>query len=251
MIMIHFEVKGIGKTVVFIHGFMENNKIWNDFASILSETHQVVTLDLAGHGKSQNYRSINTMEDFAEDVIEVLNHLNIVKATFIGHSMGGYICLAIADLFSQYIEKLILVNSTSLPDSKEKKVQRLKVIPTIHRNFPLFVKLSIPMLFSDELRPLLINELNILKDIALETSIEGIEAALKGMRDRLDRTAIFYDLNYPILILNGIKDKTIDIELFKTIIPERENITVKNLNCAHVIFMEQKEEFSRLITEFI
>ena len=249
--MLHHEIKGKGKTVVFIHGFMENLKIWTPFTDLFSATHQVLTIDLAGHGKSENNRFENSMEDFAEDVIEVLKAHSITKATFIGHSMGGYTVLAITELYTQFVEQFILVNSTSLPDSKEKKEQRLKVIPTVNRNFNLFVGLSVPMLFSEELKPHLQQEIEALKAIALETSIEGVEAALKGMRNRPDRTSVLYDANCPILIINGSKDQTIDVELFQTVIPDQENIKVVNLDCGHAAFIERKEEFIHLLTDFI
>lgn len=249
--MLHFEVKGEGKTIVFIHGFMENSKIWRETISSFIETHQIVTIDLAGHGKSKQSREINTIEDMADEVIEVLDYLQITSATFVGHSMGGYVNLALAEVYPHYVDKLVFVNSTSLPDSKEKKEQRLKVIPTVHKNFPLFVRLSIPMLFSEELKPNLQSEMEELKSIALETSIEGVEASLKGMRDRPDRTSVLYDADYPILIINGNKDETINVELFETVIPNKENINVVKLNCGHVAFMEQKEEFTETLLSFI
>jgi len=249
--MLHYEVVGQGKSLVFLHGFMENHKIWLPLVSELSKNFQMVLIDLSGHGKSKTIRSINTIEDMADDVIEVLNHLQIHHASFIGHSMGGYVGLAIAEVYPQLMEKLVLVNSTTLPDTKEKKEQRLKVIPTIHRNYALFVKLSIPMLFSEELKPHLQNEMNGLKSIALETSIDGVEAALKGIRERPDRTFVLYDSNFPILILNGTKDTTIDVELFETTIPEKENIKVISLDCGHVAFIERKDAFIYHLTTFL
>jgi len=249
--MLHYEVAGQGKSIVFLHGFMENSKIWNPFVSLFSETHQVITIDLTGHGKSLTQNETNSIETMADDVIELVKHLGVEQATFVGHSMGGYVSLALAEVYPQFVDKVVLVNSTTLPDSNEKKEQRLKVIPTIHKNFSLFVRLSIPMLFAEELKPKMIDEMELLKTIALENSINGIEAALRGMRERPDRTSILYDLDKPFLIINGTKDTTIDVELFKTVIPEKENILVKNLNCGHVAFMEQKEEFIAVLKSFI
>lgn len=249
--MINFDVKGTGSPLVFIHGFMENSKIWNDYVSLFSRTHQTITIDLDGHGKSQNLRPVNTMEDFADDVIEVLNHLKITNATFIGHSMGGYVILALCEVYPQVVNKVVLINSTSLPDNAEKKEHRLKMIPTIERNFSLFLKLSIPMLFSETLKPQLQNEINLLKDIAAETSTEGIKAAIYGMRDRPDRTSVFYDNLFPFLIINGTEDKTIAVDLFTTIIPTNNKIKVANLACGHVAFWEQKEIVTQLICDFI
>ena len=211
----------------------------------------MITIDLAGHGNSKNFRTTNTMIDFADDIVEVLNHLKISSATFIGHSMGGYVILALCEVYPQFVNKVVLINSTSLPDNPEKKEQRLKIIPTIKQNFPLFIKLSIPMLFSEGLKSQLQNEINQLKEIASETSIEGIEATIFGMRNRPNRTSVFYDYNFPFLIINGKFDKTIDVHLFNTIIPTKENIIIENLDSGHVAFWEQKEKVIQLLTNFI
>ncbi len=249
--MINFEVKGTGNPLVFIHGFMENRKIWNDYVSLLSATHQIITIDLDGHGESQNLRAVNTMDDFADDVIEVLNHLKITNATFIGHSMGGYVILALCEVYPQVVNKVVLINSTSLPDNAQKREHRLKMIPTVERNFSLFLKLSIPMLFSNKLKSKLQDKINLLSEIAAETSIEGIKAAIYGMRDRPDRTSVFYDNHFPFLIINGTEDKTIDVDLFTTVIPTNNNIKVANLACGHVAFWEQQEIVAQLICDFI
>lgn len=249
--MLHYEIFGEGNPLVFLHGFMENHKIWTDFIPTFSSSHQVILIDLSGHGKSKTTREKNTIEDMADDVIDVLKHLQIQSATFIGHSMGGYVTLAIAEVYPQFVDKVVLVNSTTLPDNAEKKEQRLKVIPTIHRNYPMFVKLSIPMLFSETLKPQLTEEMNRLKAIALETSIQGVEAALRGIRERPDRTAVLYDADFLILIINGTKDTTIDVELFETVIPQKENIIIQQLDCGHVAFMERKDEFEQHLIQFV
>lgn len=249
--MLYHQVIGQGKAIVLLHGFMENSRIWNDFVLHFSKTHQLIMIDLPGHGKSRQIDEINYMESLADNIVGILRFLEIKKASFIGHSMGGYVSLAIGEIYPQLVEKIILVNSTSLPDSYEKREQRLKVIPTVQRNFPLFVRLSIPMLFNDEEKSNLQEEMNYLKEIALETSIEGIEASLKGMRDRPDRTFVLYDLDIPILVINGTKDRTINVDLFETVIPEKANIKIVRLDCGHVAFLEKKKQFIDTVTMFI
>ena len=245
--MLHYNCTGSGNPLIFLHGFMENSCIWESFISPFSKNNMVITIDLPGHGKSPIYNEVNTVDFMADKVIEILEFLNLTSATFIGHSMGGYVCLAIADQYPQFVNKTILVNSTSLPDSEAKKEQRLKVIPTIKRNYPTFVRLSIPLLFAENLE----NEMEQLKQIALNNPIEGIISALRGIKDRADRTNVFYDVKQPFLILNGIHDTTIDFELFESIIPNLDHINIKKLNCAHVAFFEQRENFIDEVKKFI
>ena len=88
------------------------------------------------------------MNHQAEMVKAVLNHLKLRKYIFIGHSMGGYIALAFAHLFPVTIKGLCLMNSTALPDSTEKKINRDRAINAVKQNHKTFVRIAIPMLFS-------------------------------------------------------------------------------------------------------
>ena len=118
---VHFTISGKGSAIVLLHGFLENNTMWNEITKVLSKRNKVICIDLLGHGKTENHGYIHTMEDQAEMVKAVLNHLHLRKYIIIGHSMGGYIALAYSKLFPQNIKGLCLMNSTALPDSEEKK----------------------------------------------------------------------------------------------------------------------------------
>lgn len=66
-------------------------------------------------------------------MIEVLDELKLEKATFVGHSMGGYVACALADLFPERVENIVLINSSTLPDDEAKKNQRLKACETARK----------------------------------------------------------------------------------------------------------------------
>src|SRR6478672_12328590 len=97
-ISVNYTDTGKGTAVVLLHGFLENSTMWNDFVPELSKKYRVITIDLLGHGQTQPLNYVQTMEDNADMVLSVLNELRIRKAIFAGHSMGGYIALAFADL---------------------------------------------------------------------------------------------------------------------------------------------------------
>ena len=90
---INYVVKGKGNTIVLLHGFLETLEMWNDLIPEFSKIHQVVSIDLLGHGQTGCLGYVHTMEDMAEAVFAVLEHLNIERAHFVGHSMGGYVTL--------------------------------------------------------------------------------------------------------------------------------------------------------------
>ncbi len=98
-IRVNYTSTGKGSAIVLLHGFLENSFMWNEIIPVLSKRNKVITVDLFGHGKTENLGYIHTMEEQATMVRSLLKTLNIRKATLIGHSMGGYVVLAFAELF--------------------------------------------------------------------------------------------------------------------------------------------------------
>jgi len=120
--MLNFEKKGDGKeTLVLLHGFMENISIWSDLEKHLSKDFTLLKIDLPGHGQSDILAEVHTMEMMAEEVKKVLDHQNLNKIHLLGHSMGGYVSLAFAEKFPEYLKSLTLFFSTYFPDDAEKK----------------------------------------------------------------------------------------------------------------------------------
>ena len=240
--MLFYENTGNGKPLVFLHGFLESHLIWNNLRKNLEKEAQIITIDLPGHGNSENSQKVNTMEEMAEKVIEVLDELNLEKATFIGHSMGGYVACALADLFPERVENIVLINSSTLPDDEAKKNQRLKACETARKNFNALVSFSMPTLFATHHRDQFKEELKFVKEIALKTPIEGVCAALKGMRERPDRSSILYDFKGGIYIIVGLNDETVNPELFLTLIPDLPNIHLYKFDGGHMAFIENYDE---------
>lgn len=240
--MLFYESIGNGKPLVFLHGFLESHKIWDRLKNDLKELYQIITIDLPGHGNSENLRDVNTMEEMAEEVIIVLDELKVRHATFIGHSMGGYVASALVDFFPERVENIVLVNSSTLPDDNAKKNQRLKACETARRNFNALVTFSMPTLFAAHHRDNYKEELKFVKEIALKTPIEGVCAALRGMRERPDRSSILYNFKGGIYIIVGMNDETVHPELFLTLIPDLPNIHLYKFDGGHMAYMENYED---------
>ncbi|HWS59814.1 MAG TPA: alpha/beta fold hydrolase, partial [Flavobacterium sp.] len=120
--------QGKGTAIVLLHGFLENQSMWNAYISDFSKKNRVITIDLLGHGATECLGYIHSMEDQADMIHHVLHDLKIRKAVFIGHSMGGYIALAFAELYPDSMKGLVLLNSTSRADSDERKINRDRAI---------------------------------------------------------------------------------------------------------------------------
>ncbi|MBG42814.1 MAG: alpha/beta hydrolase [Aequorivita sp.] len=187
---IHYETFGNGQAIVLIHGFLESATMWKPLIPQLSKNNFVITIDLPGHGNSGVIAETHSMELMAEVVDAVLQKLHISSATFIGHSMGGYVTLAYTELFSEKVDKIILLNSTPAADSEERKKNRNRALKVIDQNAKAYISMAIGNLFAEKSRENFTSEIETLKTEAYSFPVEGIKAAIKGMRDRKNRTAV-------------------------------------------------------------
>jgi pimeloyl-ACP methyl ester carboxylesterase len=247
---IEFETFGKGSAVVLLHGFLESSFMWKDIVPILSKKYKVVTLDLLGHGASENHGYIHSMEDQAEIVKSVLNHLKLRKYVIIGHSMGGYIALAFAKLFPKNVKGICLLNSTALPDSKEKKINRNRAIKAVKENYKTFIKIAVPMLFSEKNRTLLKKEIQNCINDALRMNPQGITAALEGMKIRKNQTKLYVNSSYPIHMVISKEDPALD---YTSLIHQTKNtkVTTSELPDGHMSYIENKTEVIKILSNFI
>ena len=247
---IHFKDFGKGKAIVLLHGFLENSTMWNDFINEWSRQNRILTIDLLGHGKSECLGYVHSMELMAEAVAEVLSHLKIKQATLIGHSMGGYVALAFAELYPNSVNGLCLMNSTSKPDSKDKQKNRDRTIDAVKHNHKTFIRVSISNLFRPKNRRIFLEEIKTVKKEALKTSLQSIIASLEGMKIRKDRQRVFRDGNFKKMIIISKKDPVLEYQsLIDQII--NTNIKVVELPDGHMSHIENKESFSYNIMHFI
>jgi pimeloyl-ACP methyl ester carboxylesterase len=93
-----FSDSGKGKAVVLLHGFLGSHKIWEQTINNLSTSYRVIAIDLPGHGNTECLGYAHSMDLMAKCVKSVLDSLRLKKYIIIGHSMGGYVGLAFADL---------------------------------------------------------------------------------------------------------------------------------------------------------
>lgn len=209
---IHFTAKGTGNPLIFLHGFLESSKIWKPFLPALVKKRQVVCIDLPGHGKSGNLGEVHIMELLADVVQKVLAHLNITKAGFVGHSMGGYVCLALLERFPLLFKNLILMNSTPEADSEEKKQNRERAVDLIKRNKSAYINMAISNLISPKNSRIYKAQLDELKRDALNFSKEGLIASLEGMKIRTCKVEMLKSHNMPKFIILGKEDLVLDVE---------------------------------------
>lgn len=250
---IEYEIKGkANRTVILLHGFLESHKVWNDYQKILSKHNTVISISLPGHGNSDCLGYIQSMEEMAESVKFVLRENKKRKAILIGHSMGGYVALAFADLFPDSVNGLCLFNSTAKPDSTEKKKFRDRAIEVVKKNHKLFIKEAIPNLFVGEKTSAIRGAIKRTLNISLSTPKQGIISSLEGMKIRSDREIIIKFAPYPVLCLAGKQDPIIpwkDLES-QSKLSEKGSFYLSEKG-GHMCFYEDKYPCLKALEKFI
>ena len=248
---VRYSDKGKGRVIVLLHGFLESLEVFDEFSTKLSKTFRVISIDLPGHGQTPTIGYLHTMELMAECAKAVLDSLGIRKYVVVGHSMGGYVALAFAELFPQNTIGLCLFHSTAMPDSEEKKKDRDRVAEIVKHDHTQFVSDLIPKLFAEENLSLLKEEVAKAKQIALDTPKEGIVAALKGMKERPSRELVLKNAKCPVLFIIGKKDVILAWEnlLLLTSLPKKSYQLVLE-HAGHMGFYEAPEETFKTLRKF-
>ncbi|GAA3570868.1 alpha/beta hydrolase [Snuella lapsa] len=247
---IHYTDTGKGKVVVLLHGFLENLTMWHVFIPELSKRNRIICIDLLGHGKTGCLGYVHTMEQMAEAVSAVLKHLKIRRSIFIGHSMGGYVALVFAEAHPDSLKGLCLMNSTSKADSPERKANRDRAILAVKQNHKTFIRMAISNLFRPKNRKIFSKEIRLVKQEALKTPVQGIIAALEGMKIRNDREVLLHFSPYRKMMIISKKDPVLNYnELIEQ--TKNTNVNVVEFPDGHMSHIENESLFLQKIMHFI
>ncbi|MCR4816084.1 MAG: alpha/beta hydrolase [Bacteroidales bacterium] len=240
------------RTIVLLHGFLQNLDVWSSFMLTYMRHLRVITIDLPGHGYSATYSDVHTMDFMANAVKCVLDHAEVEKCVLAGHSLGGYVALAFASRYGYMLNGLALIHSHAMSDNEEKRRQRDEVCHQVHLNRAGFIVDFITNLFDESKREYLAQDIKELRDQCLETREEGILAAQRGMKVRTSRIQTLARLQVPVLFVYGKNDRRIPVEegLSQAMIPHKSEVLLLD-NVAHMSFMEERDYVRTRLFDFV
>lgn len=194
-------------TILLLHGYGEDSRMWEYFMRGLSDKYQILRIDLPGFGKSKIDGSVS-IADMAEAVKAVLDKLKISQLVFIGHSMGGYVGLEFAKKYPEILLGLSLFHSQSFADTAEMKKARLisaKLVETGDQ--AAYVRRLFSILFPEGYK----NDKLIEKMVrrALEYPVAGLANGQRAMGQRADNSSVLTQLNCPVQFIVGTEDKAV------------------------------------------
>lgn len=255
-----YTLYGKGTPVILLHGYGEDSQIWHNQIEALAAHCLLIVPDLPGSGKSTiTLKGLNEwlpnmrIESLAESINEIFMAENLTSCILLGHSMGGYIGLAFAELYPSKLRSLGLVHSTAYADSHEKKIVRQKSIQFIEENGGYtFFKTSMPNLFGKKFKETQAPIIEQLIDQSNNFESAVLVGYTRAMMNRPDRSAILASANFPILFIAGPEDiaaPLASVEAQATL-PNKSYLNILD-GVGHMGMLEAPYEMNLHLTNFI
>ena len=241
------------RCVVLLHGYLESMLVWDEFISLLKDSVRVVVIDLPGHGVSVVNGEVHTMEYLAECVAEAMKALGIDRYSVVGHSMGGYVALAMAELYPSSLNSVVLLSSTTSADSQEKCDRRRREIELIKAGKKNTLARLVPHAgFAPENVKRLKDYIEDIAELILLAEDEGVMAILAGMIERKSRGEQLRDSGIPHLFIFGRYDYYIPVEVAEEMIAADPGAKVLWLeHSGHMGFYEEPELTANAILDIV
>ncbi|GAA0137332.1 alpha/beta hydrolase [Paenibacillus sp. YSY-4.3] len=248
---ISYEDQGEGNVLVLLHGFCGSSGYWEQVMPLLSKQIRVIAPDLRGHGLSDAPLGAYTIEQMADDVAGLLEELAVDRYTLLGHSLGGYVTLSLAQRYAGRLNGFGLVHSTAYPDSEEAKEKRLQAVSVIGtEGITPFVDGLVPGLFAPANAASHEAALDRVKEIGYKTPPQGASGTALAMRERIDRRDVLSATTLPILLVAGEDDRLIPID--RTFTTDGSNVTKAVIKGAgHMSMYEAPEQLAVVINDFL
>ena len=243
---------GMGRPIVLIHGYPFNRSLWNEQIAALSNSYRVIAPDLRGFGDSDAADQA-TMNQMAQDVALLMDHLEIPQAAIGGLSMGGYVALAFYKEFRSRVRALVLADTRAQADTEEGKQTRAQQADkALNEGMAGIADTMLPKLLTPDTVSKHPEMVKRVRDMMLKTKPQGAAAALHGMAQREDQTELLAKISVPTLILVGADDTitpAADSQKMHEAIAGSRLVVLEK--AAHVSNLEQTEQFNQALLDFL
>ncbi len=255
--ILHYRVSGEGQPILLLHGFGEDGSIWNPMEERLRRHFRVYIPDIPGSGFSEllplESGAAPCIEDFARAVKAVVETEQLPPLPVIGHSMGGYIALALAEVFPGLITKLGLFHSTARADSPERKTMRTKALELIERKGAVwFLREVTPINYSTGWREKNPEKMQSIIENLSAFSDAAIIRYYRAIMNRPDRSDLLKKFPGPVLFIAGKEDQAVPLQqtLAECWLPRISQISILP-ETAHTGMWEEPERAATALLHFL
>jgi pimeloyl-ACP methyl ester carboxylesterase len=245
---------GAGWPLVLLHAFPLSAEMWRPQLEHAPRGWRLIAPDIRGFGASPfDTASVPTMDEYAADVVALLDHLELERAVIGGLSMGGYITFALLRLAPERFSGVLLADTRPQVDSAEARESR--------RALSELVRTAGPSAVADQMIPGLLGETTRrarpevereVRRLIVANEAEGIDGAIHAMLHRADSTGGLARITMPTLVITGEEDVLIpvrDAEALHRAIPRSQLVVLPR--AGHLANIESPDDFSEALQNFL
>jgi pimeloyl-ACP methyl ester carboxylesterase len=240
-------------TLLLVHAFPLNAHMWEPQLALAAQGWRVVAPHLRGFDGGTADPPASTVDDYAGDLIDLLDTLRIEEAVVCGLSIGGYISFALLRHAARYVRGLVLADTRSQADTPEGVENRKRMLTLLaERGTTAIVDEMLPKLLGPTTlaqRPELADRL---RTLALSNPPEAIAGAIRALMTRPDSTPLLREIRCPTLIIVGEEDSLTPpafSEEMHRAIAGSELVIVPG--AGHLSSLERPDAFDAALTRFL
>ena len=251
-VTIHYQVIGgpaDKPVIVFANSLGTDFRIWDDVAEALKIYGNILLFDNRGHGLSDVVEDTNSLDDFADDVIALMDHLSINKVVLMGLSVGGMIAQILASRIPQKIEKLVFCDTMYKIGTEQIWNERIAAVK--EKGISAISAGVMQRWFSEMFRKEQPVKVSGYRTMLERTPVEGYIKTCEAIRDG-DLTGIANGIKIPTLCIVGSEDKSTLPEEVKNLADLIEGSGFKIIEgSGHIPCVDNAAFLSKLIIDFI
>lgn len=246
---VHYQIKGKGPDLVFIHGLGSSAEGW-DFQEEFSNNYRMLTYDVRGHGQTDKPIGPYSVPLFADDLAGLLAHLDIKQAHIVGISMGGWIAFQFAVDHPEIVKSLTIINSWAemIPRTRQEKL-------AIFKRLVIFKLLSMRKIGETLSKGLFIKpEHEEIRKIFVEQWAKNDKSAyMASMRGAIGWSVVEHldKIKCPTLVIAADEDYTPieDKQIYVDLLPDARLEVIEDSR--HATPVEKPEEFNQVLSAFL
>jgi pimeloyl-ACP methyl ester carboxylesterase len=230
--MVHYEVIGRGRPIIFVHGWVGSWRYWMSALQAASTGYRAYALDLWGFGETARESTRYTVDRQIELLDHFLNEMGIGRVALVGHGLGGVLSLMYASRFPNIVDRVMAI---SCPLEFASLNQRLRTAPPAELAEWLLARTP----DGDAAR----TDAAKADPLALAASFENPDAFNLGSRFYMGRT--------PVLLVYGQTDPAISVpQLDPSLMPELLH-SISLDGSGHFPMLDENQRFNRLLTDWL
>jgi 3-oxoadipate enol-lactonase len=244
---------GLLGTLVLIHGFPLNARMWEPQLALAARGWRVIAPQLRGFDGTPAASAASSVDDFAGDLIDLLDGLHVDQAVIGGLSMGGYITLALFRHAARYFRGMVLADTRAQADAPQAAEGRQRMLQAVReRGAIAAADEMLPKLVCDATRANQPAVVDTLRAMIVENSSETVAGAILALMTRPDATPVLSTIHCPTLIVVGDQDAITPPSLSEDLqrgIAGAELVVIPD--AGHMSNMEQPAAFNAALGRFL